>query len=148
MRKFGLIPIRDGNVKHEHEVGLMIAMSSPEDEHSEQRKLSRKQRAHKVVSDFGVKLHHFEPSGRELWTVVGTEGDALVDYDLSGGREQYCSCNDFHFRVLGGSVSECYHLIAAREAREENHYSKIDFSDEEYASFLRSLLSDIFSRIS
>jgi predicted nucleic acid-binding Zn finger protein len=109
---------------------------------------AREQRAQKVVNNLGVKVHHFEPSGRELWTVVGAEGDALVDYDPSGKRQQYCSCDDFHFRVLGGAVSECYHLIAARKAIEGNHFSKILFSDEEYVGFLKSLLSDIFSRIS
>jgi predicted nucleic acid-binding Zn finger protein len=110
--------------------------------------LAREQRAEKVVNNLGVKVHHFEPSGREIWTVVGIEGDALVDYDPSETRQQYCSCDDFHFRVLGGTVSECYHLIAARKAREDNRYSKIIFSDIEYVSFLRSLLADIFSRIS
>ncbi len=109
---------------------------------------AREQRAEKVVNNLGVKVHHFEPSGREIWTVVGTEGDALVDYDPLETRQQYCSCDDFHFRVLGGTVSQCYHLIAARKAREDNRYSKIIFSDIEYVSFLRSLLADIFSRIS
>jgi predicted nucleic acid-binding Zn finger protein len=115
---------------------------------SEKRVETREDRAQKVVNNFGVKLHRFEPSRREIWTVVGTEGDALVDYDRSGKRRQYCSCDDFHFRVLGGRVSECYHLMAARNAREQNHYSMVIFSDEEYSSFLRSLLTDIFSRIS
>jgi predicted nucleic acid-binding Zn finger protein len=114
---------------------------------SEKRNETREDRAERVVNKLGVKLHVFDPSGREIWTVVGTEGDALVNIDRFGEGKQYCSCDDFHFRVLGGAVSECYHLIAARKARERNLYSKVVFSDEEYASFLRSLLADIFSRI-
>lgn len=114
---------------------------------NEEPSLRRKQRAEKVVEDLGVKLHRFEPSGREIWTVVGREGDFLVEDHASETGESYCSCDDFHFRVLGGTVSECYHLIALREARKRKQFSRIVFSDDEYRNFLRGLLLDIFSRI-
>ncbi len=109
---------------------------------------TREKRAQRVVDNLGVKLQLFEPSKREIWTVVGADGDFFVDFDPLGRRLEYCSCEDFHFRVLGGSVSECYHLIALKHARETNLFSKIIFSDDEYEGFLRALLLDIFARIS
>lgn len=108
----------------------------------------RQGKAKKVLSNLGVKLQIFKPSGRELWTVVGTDGDFIVDYDSTGRRPSYCSCQDFHFRVLSGTVSECYHLIALKQARAHRQHSTIVFTDEEYEGFLRALLGDVFSRIS
>ena len=138
-----LVPFRNRNLNQMFKLRSPILLPSFEKTNG-----SREQRAQRAVNNLSVKVHHFDPSGRELWTVVGAEGDDLVDCDPSGRRQQYCSCDDFHFRVLGGTISECYHLIAAKKAREENRYSKIIFSDEEFIAFLRFLLADIFSRIS
>jgi predicted nucleic acid-binding Zn finger protein len=109
--------------------------------------LHRQEKAQKVLSNLGVKLQIFKPSGRELWTVVGTDGDFIVDYEPSARRPPYCSCQDFHFRVLSGAVSECYHLIAIKQARAQQLHSTVIFADEEYEGFLRALLQDVFSRI-
>lgn len=111
-------------------------------------RLSRAQKAQNSVEELAVKCHQFKPSGRELWTVVGTDCDFLIDYDPSGARQAYCSCDDYHFRVLGGSIPECYHLIAVKKARDQNKFSTIIFSDDEYEGFLRGLVKDIFSHIS
>lgn len=115
---------------------------------------NREQKAQKVVENLAVKYHRFEPSGRELWTVIGSDTDFLVYSGNPDGPEEaerlrpYCSCDDYHFRVLGGQIPECYHLIALRRAREENRFSTTVFSDEEYRSFVRGLVKDIFSVIS
>lgn len=106
----------------------------------------REERAQKLVDDLRVKQHLFLPSERAVWTVVGRDGDMILNFDTSAGL-QYCSCNDFHFRVLGGEIPECYHLIAARSAFDQRKYCVTNFSDDEYESFLRSLLADVFSRI-
>ncbi len=105
----------------------------------------REKRALKLVEDHGVKLHKFIPSKREIWSVVGSEGDLLVVLDLRGGRHSFCSCGDFHFRVMSGTVPECYHLIAARNAIREGKYSTTEFPDEDYREFLKALLDDILS---
>jgi predicted nucleic acid-binding Zn finger protein len=105
---------------------------------------TREERAQQVLDSSGVKLHKFLPSGRELLTVLGRDGDLLVD--ISDKRSPYCSCGDFYFRVQAGQIRECYHLIAAKKAKQSNSYFKIDFSDEEYQSFLKALVTDIFSR--
>ncbi len=108
--------------------------------------VGRQERAHKLVDELRVKQHLFLPSKRAIWTVVGRDGDTMVNFGAVNGSP-YCSCNDFHFRVLGGEIAECYHLIAARRARDQGIYSITNFSDEEYESFLRSLMVDVFSRI-
>ncbi|MDA4111195.1 MAG: hypothetical protein OK439_01545 [Thaumarchaeota archaeon] len=106
---------------------------------------NRADRARKVVESQAVKLHRFLPSGITVWTVVGRDRDFFIDPGLENHRP-YCSCNDFHFRVLGGLIPECYHLLAARTASENEMYSVIEFSDEEFPGFLRALISDNFSQ--
>lgn len=105
----------------------------------------RKGRASKAVEGQRVKLHRFLPSGRTIWTVVGTESDSFIDFDPGDLGKPYCSCGDFYFRVLSGKVPECYHLVAAREAVKEGMYSVVEFSDEELLGFLNALISDIFA---
>jgi predicted nucleic acid-binding Zn finger protein len=106
---------------------------------------SREERAQQVLDSSGVKVHKFYPSGREIWTVLGRDGDLIVD--ISEIRAPYCSCDDFYFRVQSGEVSECYHLIAAKRAKETGAFATVVFSDEEYQSFLMALVIDVFSRI-
>jgi predicted nucleic acid-binding Zn finger protein len=117
-------------------------------ERRSKRKTTRSQKAQNSVDELAVKRHQFAPSGREIWTVVGTDCDFMVNYDPSNSKQPFCSCDDYHFRVLGGSIAECYHLMAVKKAREQKKFSTIIFSDDEYEDFLRGLLSDIFSHIS
>lgn len=95
-------------------------------------------RALKLVSMKGVKLHKFQPSGREIWTVVGREGDQLVD-----DSQPYCSCSHFHFRVLDGKDETCYHLVSLQMARKLARYEEIRLADDEYAVLLKYLVKDI-----
>ena len=100
------------------------------------------QKALKLVKSKSVKLNHFKPSGRELWTVVGRHGDLLLD-----DNQPYCSCRDFHYRVLSGKEEICYHLLALKIAKKTNSYDTINFQDEEYPFYLKSLLQDILKII-
>jgi predicted nucleic acid-binding Zn finger protein len=109
---------------------------------------TRSQKAQTSVEELAVKFHLFAPSGREIWTVVGADCDFIVHYNSSNSKRSFCSCDDYHFRVLGGSISECYHLMAVKKAIEQTRFSKIVFHDDEYEGFLRALLTDIFSHIS
>jgi predicted nucleic acid-binding Zn finger protein len=99
---------------------------------------SRQERAEKLVLAGGVKLHRFLPSGREIWTAVGFEGDQIVV-----PSQPYCSCQDFHFGLLTGRSGECYHLLAVRLAQTSGSYEAVIFQDEEYESFVRALLSEL-----
>lgn len=94
-----------------------------------------KERVDEIVQEGRVKLHRFVPSGREIWTVVGSRGDQLVIES-----QPYCTCRHFHFTVLGGRDKTCYHLSALRKAKELSKFARIDIDDAEYGRFL-SLLS-------
>ncbi|MDA4131118.1 MAG: hypothetical protein OK457_10135 [Thaumarchaeota archaeon] len=108
-------------------------------------RLRREDKARKVVESLAVKLHKFSPSGRNVWTVVGSDGDFLVDLGSTGSKP-YCSCSDFYFRVLSGLIPECYHLIATKTAVKDEMYSVVEFSDEEFPGFMRALVLDNFSQ--
>jgi len=105
----------------------------------------RVDKARRVVESQAVKLHRFLPSGITIWTVVGRDRDFLIDFGVDN-QKPYCSCNDFHFRVLSGLIPECYHLLAAKTATSNDMYSVVEFSDEEFPGFLRALISDNFSQ--
>ncbi|MEM3517938.1 MAG: SWIM zinc finger family protein [Nitrososphaerales archaeon] len=96
------------------------------------------EKAIKLLENKCIKLHKFSPSGREIWTVVGKEGDQLVD-----GSQPYCSCKYFYYKVLSGKDDICYHLLGLIIAKQISAYDIIEFQDHEYASFLKNLLRDI-----
>ncbi len=94
-------------------------------------------RVESLVSEKRVKLHVFEPSQREIWTVVGKGKEHWLDPD-----GEFCSCPGYYFGRLSGKKS-CYHLDSVLLAKKENKLEKIVFSDEEYTEFLAGLISDL-----
>ncbi|MDG6905941.1 MAG: hypothetical protein JRN20_09175 [Nitrososphaerota archaeon] len=109
--------------------------------------MKRRVKARKLVEGEGVRLNVFLPGGRRVWTVTGHECEYLVDFEHKK-EKTYCSCDDFHFRVLSGKVAECYHLVAAKRAKDEERYSVVERKDEDYGDFMTRLLSEIFLHIS
>ena len=101
----------------------------------------RFERALEIARAGRVKKHRFVPSNRALWSVVGREGDQFVDLFQS-----YCSCRHFHYRVIGGGYQICYHILSAKLAQIVEVYNEIVFSDEEYYSIIKAILSDIVIR--
>ena len=96
-------------------------------------------RAESLASSGRVKLHVFEPSRREVWTVVGRSGEHWISPDCS-----YCSCAGFYFGSLhSDDAFACYHLESARLARREGKVETVIFSDEEFPDFLLGLISDL-----
>jgi len=94
-------------------------------------------RIESLVSEKRVKLHIFEPSKREIWTVVGKGKEHWLD-----PISEYCSCHGYYFGRLSGKKS-CYHLESVLYAKKENKIEKIIFSDDEYADFIGGLISDL-----
>ena len=94
-------------------------------------------RVESLVSEKRVKLHIFEPSQREIWTVVGKGKEHWLD-----PVSEYCSCPGYYFGRLSGKKS-CYHLESVLFAKKENKIEKIIFSDDEYADFIGGLISDL-----
>ena len=85
-----------------------------------------------LLSEKRIKLHIFEPSDRRIWTVVGTDKEYWFDPDLD-----FCSCPGYYFN------NECYHLDNFSLAMSQNQIESITFSDDEYESFIGSLLSEL-----
>jgi len=94
-------------------------------------------RIESLVSEKRVKLHVFEPSQREIWTVVGKGKEHWLDPD-----SEYCSCPGYYFGKLSGK-KPCYHLESVVLAKKEKKFEKVIFSDDEYVEFLASLIPDL-----
>ncbi len=86
----------------------------------------------KALEDGAVKKYVFEPSLRTIWIVVGKERDYQIIPNVD-----YCSCDDFYFKVLNGESTLCYHLIAQRLADSLNRYAFISESDELYEALMK-----------
>ncbi len=93
-------------------------------------------KATEAIRENRVKLYIFKPSGRKMWIVVGKHGRYLVLPEA-----EYCTCNDFFFRVMSGEKPTCYHLLAVRKAIQEEAYSIIKQEDTSYRKILEELLS-------
>ncbi len=85
-----------------------------------------------LLSEKRIKLHIFEPSDRRIWTVVGADKEYWFDPDLD-----FCSCPGYYYN------NECYHLDNFSLAMSQNQIESITFSDDEYESFIGSLLSEL-----
>jgi predicted nucleic acid-binding Zn finger protein len=92
-----------------------------------------------AVLSGSVKECRFEPSGRKLFTVVGTLGDEFIDPE-----RPYCSCSNFFFRVLDGREDLCYHLLSYSIAAKAGKVDVLEFSDEEYRPYLVAAIGDVF----
>ena len=87
----------------------------------------RFENAWKAVVEGAVKKYVFEPSGRIVWIVVGRERDYQVLPEVN-----YCTCEDYYFRVLDGEILLCYHLLAQKLAEALGKYEEIKESDSLY----------------
>ncbi|MDA4124821.1 MAG: hypothetical protein OK438_05150 [Thaumarchaeota archaeon] len=87
----------------------------------------------------GVKECRFAPSERKVFTVVGKAGDEFIDPE-----KPYCSCSDFFFKVTRGRDELCYHLLSHRIAAKTNRVDVVEFSDDEYLSYMSATIGDVF----
>ena len=51
----------------------------------------------------------------------------------------YCSCDDFYFRVMNSKVHLCYHIIAQKLAEALKCYEDINCEDEYYDELVSEL---------
>jgi predicted nucleic acid-binding Zn finger protein len=89
-------------------------------------------KAFEALKENRVKKYVFEPSGRVVWIVVGNKRDYLLMPEA-----EFCSCNDFYFRVLDREVHLCYHLIAQKIANNLKWYDAIKERDKLYNSLMK-----------
>jgi predicted nucleic acid-binding Zn finger protein len=88
-------------------------------------------KALEALKENRVKKYVFKPSNRVVWIVVGRERDYLIMPEA-----EFCTCDDFYFRVLDRKVHLCYHLIAQKIARNLSWFEVIDENDALYASLM------------
>lgn len=88
--------------------------------------------AFQALKENRVKKYVFKPSGRIVWIVVGKERDYLLMPEA-----EFCTCDDFYFRVLDREVHLCYHLIAQKIANILKWYENIEERDELYDSLMK-----------
>jgi predicted nucleic acid-binding Zn finger protein len=89
-------------------------------------------RAFEALKENRVKKYVFKPSGKTVWIVVGKERDYLIM-----AQAEFCTCDDFYFRVLDREVHLCYHLIAQKIANVLEWYDSIEERDELYDSLMK-----------
>ncbi len=85
-----------------------------------------------------VKRHAFLPSGRHVYTVVGSNADEFIEPEKS-----FCSCESYFYSVLSGKAKYCYHILSYKIADEGGLIREVRFDDEEYDTFMRLLASDV-----
>ncbi|MFQ5999562.1 MAG: hypothetical protein ACE5J6_02165 [Candidatus Bathyarchaeia archaeon] len=88
-------------------------------------------KAWETLKEERVKKYVFKPSGRVVWIVVGRERDYLVM-----PAADFCSCDDFYFRVMDREVHLCYHLIAQKIAEALAWYDQVEENDDLYDSLM------------
>jgi predicted nucleic acid-binding Zn finger protein len=88
-------------------------------------------RAFEALKENRVKKYTFKPSGRVVWIVVGRERDYLIMPEA-----EFCTCDDFYFRVLDRKIHLCYHLIAQKLARNLGWHAEIEEHDELFESLM------------
>ena len=90
-----------------------------------------------MLSEKRIKIHHFLPSNRKIWTIVGKEKEHWLEPDL-----KFCSCTGFYFGMLKNK-KPCYHIDSLEIAKKEEQYECIKFSDNEFESFMFGVINDL-----
>ncbi len=89
-------------------------------------------KAWEALKDGKVKKYVFQPSDRVVWIVVGRERDYLVMPSAD-----FCTCDDFYYRIMEKKAHLCYHLIAQKLAECLGWFDKIEDSDELYEVLMK-----------
>jgi predicted nucleic acid-binding Zn finger protein len=84
-------------------------------------------KALEAVTEGRVKKYVFKPSGRTVWIVVGRERDYLIMPEA-----EFCTCDDFYFRVLDKKVHMCYHLLTQKIAQNLGWFKLYEETDGSY----------------
>ncbi len=94
----------------------------------------RFENAEELLHGRKVSRYHFSPSGRIVWSVKGRLGTYQVIPETN-----FCSCDDYYFRVMDNKKQVCYHYLAQRLAETMGLYESIELPDEKYPSITRQL---------
>jgi len=84
-----------------------------------------------ALTEGRVKKYVFKPSGRVAWIVVGRERDYLIMPEA-----EFCTCDDFYFRVLDKKIHMCYHLLTQIMAQTLGWFEAIEENDDSYSMLM------------
>jgi len=85
----------------------------------------RFERAKDAIGGKRVKKYTFRPSGRVVWIVVGKKRDYLIM-----PAADFCTCDDFYFRVMDEQIHLCYHVLAQKLAEAVEVYDSYEEEDK------------------
>lgn len=88
-------------------------------------------KALEALKENRVKKYIFKPSNRKVWIIVGRERDYLIMPEA-----EFCTCDDFYFRVLDKKIHLCYHLITQKIAQNLGWFEVIEENDKLYPSLM------------
>ena len=88
-------------------------------------------KALEALKENRVKKYIFKPSKKTVWIVVGRERDYLILPEA-----EFCTCDDFYFRVLDRKIHLCYHLMAQKIAQNLGWYEVFEENDELYKTLM------------
>jgi len=88
---------------------------------------SRFENALNLIEKKRIKKYRFSPSGRVIWAVKGRKAEYQVIPDSN-----FCSCDDYYFRVIDRKRQLCYHIIAQRLADVMERYTLEELPDSAY----------------
>jgi predicted nucleic acid-binding Zn finger protein len=95
---------------------------------------TRFEKAYQTVLDRKVKKYIFKPSEKQVWIVIGKGNIYQILPSVN-----FCSCNDFYFRVIGQEIFLCKHLIAQKLADALEKYVVIVKNEKEFESLMMKL---------
>jgi predicted nucleic acid-binding Zn finger protein len=90
--------------------------------------------ANKIVFNKKVKKYVFNPTKKHVWVVIGNDNIYQILPSIN-----FCSCNDFYFRVLGQEIFLCYHLLAQKLAEALDRYVVMEKNWEDLESLMIKL---------
>ncbi len=92
----------------------------------------RFQKALELVEKGSVKRYAFKPSGRVIWEVRGKRSNYQVL-----PHTNFCSCDDYYFRVMNSKKQLCYHILAQRIASALGKFEEDKCGDRDYGKITR-----------
>ncbi len=81
-----------------------------------------------LVEKRKVHRFRFKPSGRTIWSVKGRKEVYQVIPETN-----FCSCDDYYFRVMDGKRALCYHIIGQKISSALGKFESSDLKDAQYA---------------
>jgi predicted nucleic acid-binding Zn finger protein len=118
-----------------HEIRKTKKISEEQKNKMEEIFGSRFNNAYKTLLNRKVRKYIFNPSEKKVWVVIGKSGSYQILPSVN-----FCSCNDFYFRVIGQEIFLCYHLIAQKLAYALDKYEIIEKEEAAFESLIKTVL--------